>query len=89
MWVNYRKSRSFPQMWGFFNPESTREVCEVVITFLQNYSPIVQALLGNLFTWGTTALGASVVFLKRELFANFWRAMLGFAAMMTLDVASG
>lgn len=43
-------------------------------------SPIFQALLATLFTWGVTALGASVVF----LFKNFSRTvldwMLGFAA---------
>jgi len=29
---------------------------------IQDAAPVVQALLGTLFTWGVTALGASVVF---------------------------
>jgi hypothetical protein len=30
---------------------------------LQGYSPVIQALLGTLMTWGLTALGASVAIL--------------------------
>lgn len=29
---------------------------------LEGYSPIIQALLGTLFTWGLTAAGAALVF---------------------------
>ena len=30
-------------------------------------SPVIQALLGTLFTWGVTALGAGVVLLFKEV----------------------
>lgn len=29
---------------------------------LEGYSPVTQALLGTLFTWGLTAAGAALVF---------------------------
>jgi ZIP family zinc transporter len=43
-------------------------------------SPIVQALLGTLFTWGVTALGAGIVLITRQPNRKFLDAMLGFAA---------
>lgn len=43
-------------------------------------SPIVQALLAGLFTWGVTALGAAVVFTTREVSRKLLDFMLGFAA---------
>ena len=55
-----------------------------MITFLQNFNPVVQALLGTHFTWGMTALGASVVFLGRELNRKFLDGTLGFAAGVML-----
>ncbi len=42
--------------------------------------PILQALLGTLFTWFMTAMGAAAVFLRKELGKNVLDAMLGFAA---------
>jgi ZIP family zinc transporter len=42
--------------------------------------PVLQALLATLFTWGVTALGASLVFLVKEMNKNLLTAMLGFAA---------
>jgi ZIP family zinc transporter len=51
-----------------------------VFDFLRDLHPVVQALLATLFTWGMTALGASLVFLKRELSRKTLDAMLGFAA---------
>ena len=33
-----------------------------LIEFFQNFNPVTQAFLATLFTWGMTALGASVVF---------------------------
>ncbi|MFZ5979865.1 MAG: ZIP family metal transporter [Candidatus Zixiibacteriota bacterium] len=42
--------------------------------------PIVQALLGTLFTWFMTAAGAAGVFLSRDLSRKTLDAMLGFAA---------
>lgn len=43
-------------------------------------TPIVQALLATLFTWGVTALGAALVFFFREVKRQVLDAMLGFAA---------
>lgn len=43
-------------------------------------SPITQALLAGLFTWGVTALGAGAVFLTREVNRKLLDTMLGFAA---------
>jgi ZIP family zinc transporter len=43
-------------------------------------SPILQALLGTLFTWFVTALGAAMVFLFRTVNRRLLNAMLGFAA---------
>lgn len=43
-------------------------------------SPAVQTLLGTLFTWGMTALGAAVVFLHRDPGQKALDVMLGFAA---------
>jgi ZIP family zinc transporter len=47
---------------------------------LSNLHPIVQALLGTLFTWGMTALGAAAVFLDRGVNRRAFDIMLGFAA---------
>lgn len=33
-----------------------------MVEFLQQFSPVTQALLATLFTWGVTAAGASLVF---------------------------
>jgi ZIP family zinc transporter len=43
-------------------------------------NPIVQALLAPLFTWGVTALGASLVFFFKTINRKVLDAMLGFAA---------
>ncbi|GIK29694.1 MAG: ZIP family metal transporter [Chloroflexi bacterium] len=43
-------------------------------------SPIVQALLATLFTWGVTALGAAWVFTTREVSRRMLDGMLGFTA---------
>ncbi len=59
--------------------------------FLQNYNtrmdswfgtqpPVIQALLATLFTWGVTALGASLVFFFRGLHQRALDGMMGFAA---------
>ncbi len=42
--------------------------------------PIAQAAIATGFTWGVTALGASVVFVFREVNRKLLDAMLGFAA---------
>ncbi len=43
-------------------------------------NPLLQALFATLFTWGLTALGASTVFLTRQVNRRLLDAMLGFAA---------
>ena len=42
--------------------------------------PVVQALLATLFTWGVTAAGAAVVFLRQEFSRRTLDGMLGFAS---------
>ncbi len=43
-------------------------------------NPILLALLATLFTWGVTALGASMVFFFRSINKKVLNSMLGFAA---------
>ncbi len=47
---------------------------------LEHVSPIWQALLATLFTWGVTALGAALVFGFRTIDQTLLDAMLGMAA---------
>jgi ZIP family zinc transporter len=51
-----------------------------VIDFLQNLNPVIQALIATGFTWAMTALGASLVFLRREPNKRLLDFLLGFAA---------
>ena len=48
--------------------------------FIFQINPIIQALLATLFTWGVTALGASLVFMFKKVHKNILDAMLGIAA---------
>ncbi|MEG0495437.1 MAG: ZIP family metal transporter [Eubacterium sp.] len=48
--------------------------------FLLNFPPVGMALIAGLFTWGVTALGASMVFFFKEINKRVLNAMLGFAA---------
>jgi len=50
-----------------------------MIDNLQNLDPVVQALLAACFTWGMTALGAAMVFMKKDISRRFLDFMLGFA----------
>ena len=50
------------------------------IAAIQNIPPVLQALLANCFTWGMTALGASLVFTAKDVGRKVLDAMLGFAA---------
>ncbi len=43
-------------------------------------SPVLQAFLATLFTWGVTAIGAATVFFFKNINKNVLNAMLGFAA---------
>lgn len=51
-----------------------------MLTTISTLHPVLQALLGTIFTWGMTALGAAVVFLTYEVSRKFLDVMLGFAA---------
>lgn len=48
--------------------------------FFYDLNPILQALYGGLFTWGITALGASLVFFTRKVNYVMLDSMMGFAA---------
>ena len=48
--------------------------------WLAQFSPVIQALIATLFTWGVTALGAALVFFFKNINQNTLNAMLGFAA---------
>jgi len=50
-----------------------------VLDFFFSLPPVVQALLAGCFTWGFTALGASVVFLTRKFNQRLLDGMMGFA----------
>lgn len=50
-----------------------------MIDFFTNLSPVTQALLGTLFTWGMTALGAAIVFTTKTMNQKVLDGMLGFA----------
>lgn len=51
-----------------------------MMNWFAEQNPVLQALLGTLFTWGVTALGASVVFLFKEINRKVLDTMLGFAS---------
>lgn len=48
--------------------------------WLLSFDPWLAALMGGLFTWALTALGASLVFFFKSINRNFYNLMLGFAA---------
>ncbi len=52
----------------------------MITNWFAGLNPIVQALLATLFTWGITALGASLVFFFKTINRKVLDAMLGFAA---------
>jgi len=51
-----------------------------MIEVFQQLHPVLQALLATFFTWGLTALGASGVFITRDINKKALDGMLGFAA---------
>lgn len=51
-----------------------------MIEFFKNLDHTTQALIATTFTWGVTALGASLVFMFKKLNKSVMDAMLGFAA---------
>lgn len=51
-----------------------------MLEWLSQFSPVTQALIGTTFTWGVTALGASLVFFFKTINRSVLNAMLGFAS---------
>ncbi len=51
-----------------------------MIDVFKQASPVMQALLATIFTWGVTALGAAVVFFFKKVNKTVMDALLGFAA---------
>ncbi len=51
-----------------------------MITWFEQFSPVMQALIGTLFTWSVTALGAAMVFFFKTIKKSVLNGMLGFAA---------
>lgn len=50
------------------------------MTFFTSFHPVVQAMFATLFTYGVTALGASLVFFFRSANRKIMDSMLGFGA---------
>jgi zinc transporter, ZIP family len=53
---------------------------KLMFDWFVNLNPITQALIGTLFTWFLTALGASMVFFFKTINRKVLDSMLGFAA---------
>lgn len=51
---------------------------ENIITYFEEIDPVLAAFLATLFTWGLTALGASLVFLFKKMNRAVFDGMLGF-----------
>jgi len=50
-----------------------------MVDFFENFHPVMQALIATLFTWGMTALGATLVFATKTINQRLLDSMLGFA----------
>lgn len=55
-----------------------------MIEFFKNLNPVLQAVIATTFTWGVTVLGASIVFLFKNINKNIMDATLGSAAGVML-----
>lgn len=51
-----------------------------MVAFFEQYSPIIQALMGTFFTWGMTALGSAMIFMAKDVSRKLLDGMLGFAS---------
>lgn len=51
-----------------------------MIDFIQNFNPVMQALIATIFTWSMTAFGAATVFTSKDINRRMLDGMLGFAA---------
>ncbi|MDD3453318.1 MAG: ZIP family metal transporter [Bacilli bacterium] len=58
-----------------------------MLSLLENLNPIFLAFLATIFTWGVTALGASLVFVFKKINKNIMDAMLGFAAGVMISAS--
>jgi len=55
------------------------DMLDALLDFFRSLeSPVLQALIATLFTWGMTAMGASLVFAVRDLHRKWLDMMLGF-----------
>jgi zinc transporter, ZIP family len=50
-----------------------------MLNWFENFHPVVQALIGGLFTWSVTAAGAATVFTTKKFSQKILDSMLGFA----------
>ena len=50
-----------------------------MIDYISQFSPITQALLATLFTWGVTSLGAAIVVFTKRVNPLLMDTSLGFA----------
>jgi ZIP family zinc transporter len=53
---------------------------EQITLWIKDFNPVFLAFIATLFTWGITALGASLVFFFKQMNQKVLDAMLGFAA---------
>lgn len=60
-----------------------------MIDWLSQFTPVTQALIGTMFTWGVTALGASLVFFFKRINKSALNGMLGFAAGVMMAASFG
>ena len=51
-----------------------------LVSFFEQFNPIIQAIFATIFTWGVTALGAAGVFIQRDINRKILDTLLGFAA---------
>jgi len=51
-----------------------------MIDYIQQFSPVMQAFIATLFTWGLTAAGASLVLFTKDINQKLMDSTLGFAA---------
>ena len=58
-----------------------------MINEFNNLSYVWQALIASIFTWGVTALGASIVFLFKKVNKTVMDAMLGFSAGVMISAS--
>jgi ZIP family zinc transporter len=50
-----------------------------MLSWIENFHPVLQALIAGLFTWGITAAGAAAVFTTKKVSQKILDSMLGFA----------